>query len=680
MAKVILVYANCANSVAKGDFSLAGGAARDIACELSDSDSDIEVILTSDAADVWKYHVLYGRPVDGKVKIDGISIKVQAIEEFDAVGNEVTALVEGGCKCTGTDIVKRVLSSQTKIVFLRAANQKSCDRSTWVNVLNLQQPEVYPYFDDIQVITTGLGPIRDGLPRVKQARELGSLSATEQRKIPSNNYGFVYFSSTIDILDSAGIAQYMAIAKQKEYVLVGGFEGNKWLINSALSREFQSSDLPTITFYPSLDNLTMRHAVVGSSRLVGSTGVMSTIEAMHDGKLPYYQYMDHNENFSASYLDSVRRVIGNRGYLAGKISGMIIALAQLLFRQKPLEQSDSSDLQRFLRLDSVSDELVDINHEIIDQANGKMVSAMMRTINGPGSNSKDAQIQFALRMLRKPGEMISPPMDQALRRAAFWQRPFELRVLLQNIILDEINQPDTTDKKRSSLHWAVLGGNFDCVALLLRANADVNAKDGLGKTALDYARAQPVKAILLLAGAKLSSELVERDEDEFDSVEADQTVPEIIDTGVEAPTTAAKHSATVDDVKVAQLALLAKINDYIRWSKNKDCDDGRNYALGFFSKWRHGDFGVKRAEELIRLVSKARCKKDMVETLQQHFSKNSKVENHSLDTYVLEAIDTQRSFFKTTDSYNLRDKSQRTALRDSFCHIKYGPAPAFSMG
>jgi hypothetical protein len=677
MTKVILVYANCYDPNAKGDFSLAANAAKDIALELQSTASDQEVILTSNADDLWKYYALYGNPMSGKIVIDGVSLKVQALEMLDAINHEVSAIVEAGCKLPASEVVKRVLTAQSKIIILLAANQPISDFASQISYLNSEQPGLCPYFADVHVLTSGLGSLRDGLPNIKKNTELASLSEAEQGKIPRGNYGFGYFNvgdPILTMLQSTSVAQYMKLANQTQYVLVGDFADKKWIIDAALIKAFPAGDIPTVHFYPSLNNLTMRHIVQKGSLLVGTTGVMSALETMHDGKLPYYQYFRSNRDFVSSYLDAVHSAVGNRSYLERNVSEMVIALAQILFKPKPLCSNSSLELEKLLRKQTVTNELIAVNHQIIDQASGKMVGSIMRVLNATNMNSTAKQIPFALSMLCKPGETSTPQVSKGLRRAAFWCRPFELRVLLQTTTLDEINSPDSAEKQRTPLHWAVLGGSTDCVALLLQAKANLNSKDKSGKTPLDYAKNESMVSLLTSAGGKYSKDLPDPQEESMQEnveIHTCQTQKGEINSPQERTNL---PSLPNDDVIEIQHALFSKINDYIRWSKNKDKDDGRHYALGFFSKWRHGEFGIKRAEELMRCLSKAGCKKEIIETLRQHFTKDSKLNNHSLDTYLLEAVDNNQDFFKTPGHCNLRNQEERVSLRDAFCNCTNSPA------
>lgn len=88
-----------------------------------------------------------------------------------------------------------------------------------------------------------------------------------------------------------------------------------------------------------------------------------------------------------------------------------------------------------------------------------------------------------------------------------------------------------------------------------------------------------------------------------------------------------------------QAALLQKITDYLTWRKNKGGDDGRGYQPGWFTRIRHfSDFGKNRATELQQELQGA-GPEGVVALIRGHLAgKNSKLHNHSLDSYLLEAI------------------------------------------
>lgn len=112
-------------------------------------------------------------------------------------------------------------------------------------------------------------------------------------------------------------------------------------------------------------------------------------------------------------------------------------------------------------------------------------------------------------------------------------------------------------------------------------------------------------------------------------------------------------------------ALIKKVDDYLRWRANKDIDDGRGYKLGFFSKIRHySQFGQKRAETLKSALQKTEDMKTLIAILQGHLRKDSKLNNHSLDTYLLEEIQANQTL-PLKKSFKLAELEERCALRET---------------
>lgn len=108
--------------------------------------------------------------------------------------------------------------------------------------------------------------------------------------------------------------------------------------------------------------------------------------------------------------------------------------------------------------------------------------------------------------------------------------------------------------------------------------------------------------------------------------------------------------------------LIKKIDNYLYWRDNKDSNDGRGYRLGLFTKLRHySEFGKIRANNLKQKLEKA-APEDLISIFQKHLSKDSKLNNHSLDTYLLEAVAQHKQLFNMSRDFNLREEHERTEL------------------
>lgn len=97
--------------------------------------------------------------------------------------------------------------------------------------------------------------------------------------------------------------------------------------------------------------------------------------------------------------------------------------------------------------------------------------------------------------------------------------------------------------------------------------------------------------------------------------------------------------------KQQRTILIEAIDLYLRWRNDQSYDDGRGYVLGWFTWLRHWtNFGKTRAENLRVLLSN-KTVPDSIKLLQRHLMLNSKIDNHSLDTYILEAVYKHKELF-----------------------------------
>ncbi|MBN9231778.1 MAG: sel1 repeat family protein [Legionella sp.] len=91
--------------------------------------------------------------------------------------------------------------------------------------------------------------------------------------------------------------------------------------------------------------------------------------------------------------------------------------------------------------------------------------------------------------------------------------------------------------------------------------------------------------------------------------------------------------------------LIQAIDNYLYWRSHKHDADNRGYTIGYFTRFRHfTDFGKTRAIQLKNLLS-AKPAPHPVLILQQHFKTHSTINNHSLDTYLLECIVQNKGLF-----------------------------------
>lgn len=492
MAKTILIYANCSNATSKGDFVHAGNIAKDLANLLQDG--DIKVVLTSTRDGIDRFKTIYDHSLKDHLMIEGFIVGLCSLEEFDGVDNEVIAFIEANhCKYAPAQVVKRVLSPDSKFLLIGAGNQpanlnnKSLQHMLFLHYMKAQ-PGLYDSFDeqDILIGASGVGPNRLGLPQLKEARELADLSPAQQKKIPKIPYGFMYFMFTHKFIDL--ITQYVKLTGLSRYVLIGDFTIYSFAIQQALINKlgFNKTQVPKIDFHQSLENPEMRKMLAGShSDLVLSTGVMSAIEAMNENKLPYYQDFSENVEFVKSYLNAVKSICASDASIVN--APWIITLSEILFASKPLHGSQMTQVSDLMGQPSIKHQLIHVNKTIIKKANGTLAPQLLSFIGSPSRTRLHSQCVTVCQSLRKPGEVNMPVYDQALRRAASWGRLFELKVLVKSMTREEISKQDRTSNRFTALHWAVVEKQFDCARVLVNAGALIDVEDKFGKTPMKYA-------------------------------------------------------------------------------------------------------------------------------------------------------------------------------------------------
>ncbi|MFA6303691.1 MAG: Dot/Icm T4SS effector AnkY/LegA9 [Legionella sp.] len=519
MKKTILIHAHCVNKTAKGDYFLAGSIAADLA-GISDA-TDYTIALTSSEHGVAQFEALYGKATNGMIKIKGHNIALCELESIDPLKIDLVAFIEANrCKYAPAEIIKRILSPNTKFLFIGAAHQphptSKFMHSVLFDSIKSGQPGLYDSFDedDTLIATAGIGPEQLGLPYLPALNELPPLVTEQTTLIPTAPYGFMYFASHDPNYDARYVSEYMQLTKQNEYVLVGDFSDSLSRINYTIKDIFEPGKTPVIHFHQSLNNTLMRTMVARSSnKLVLSTGVMGVFELFHESKLPYYEYMEHNSKFIISYLTAVKSICSSDENLVGAMPKLIIELSNLLFSKKPMLDSEFRRTKELLNMDSVSSNLIEVNSRILKNANGRLAPQLLSFIGGPRKTQDYRQCVSVCLSLRKTGESNFPSFDQALRRAASKGLLFELKVLINYLSVSELNKTDNNTTKYTALHWAVKTSHYECAKKLIEAGSDATIKDGSGLTPLDYARSKSDKALI-----DLLSPTKKRKASEFDEI------------------------------------------------------------------------------------------------------------------------------------------------------------------
>lgn len=508
MGKVILIHANCVNTTARGDFVFAGNIAKDLVQELySRSIYDIDVTLVSTLDGVRRFEGLYGAPVKGQITVEKARVGLSSLEQFDAIEHTVIAFIDANrCMHSSAELVKRVLSPDCKFLFVGNVNQQEYSdlsiQALYRRQIKLEQPNVYDLFSDNDILlgSAGLGRNRLGLPTITKTVDLPELTGSHREMLPTGDYGFMYVNAVDSSKDYKLIAQYIKLSAINKYVLVGEFSSKKYEVQHAYEMDtslFPSKKvLPQIEYHQSLPSGVMRKSVANSKgSLVLSTGVTSTLEAMQDGKLTYYQDMSSNIEFVTAYLIAVKSIVSSDKSLSGMMPQLIIQLSTLLFASKPLDLPSMAQTNMLIHLPPVRSKLINMNQTIIGQASGTIAPRLLTFIGAEKNTQDHLQLAAVCTSLRKDGERANPVHDQALRRAAVWGRLFELKVLIKSMSRSDLDKKDA-NSGRTALHWAVLNKNFDCARQLVSAGASLDVQDKQGKTPLHTAVSNGDRAMI----------------------------------------------------------------------------------------------------------------------------------------------------------------------------------------
>lgn len=499
--KTILVYANCNNPTAKGDFSFGGNMAADLKREATKQQENIEIILVSTRDGIGRFESLYGQPDNsGTVRIAGVEIGLSAIEDVPAHGKNVIAYIDANyCKPAATDIIKRVVNPDCRLLFIGNANQEdwrnAAYRSDLEDMSCQLQPNLIHSFsnENIYFASAGMSGDRIGMTTIAELADLHPLSEAEESTIPAERYGFMYLSGQASHVRSL-IYQYIELTNKPTYVLVGNFCANDlFMIQATCSNMNINTNsnpiAPKVVHHKSLaNNLMRRMSANAHGELVLSTGVNSALEAMQDGKLTYYQYMENNENFVTVFLDAARQLARLR--LESKLAKDVTDLAAFLFAKKPLSEIERKVLHFTLKDPSTTSAMVSVNQELIRTANGSLANNIFSVINANTKSHLARQTDAACRKLRVAKDTCIPDPGKALRRAAATGKIFELKVLIRfinssvhlNLTVDDA----CANRKRTAIHWAAINGEKDAVKLLLDAGASLTMEDCEQKRPVDY--------------------------------------------------------------------------------------------------------------------------------------------------------------------------------------------------
>ncbi|HAZ7574233.1 hypothetical protein OQJ02_11930 [Legionella sp. PATHC032] len=112
--------------------------------------------------------------------------------------------------------------------------------------------------------------------------------------------------------------------------------------------------------------------------------------------------------------------------------------------------------------------------------------------------------------------------------------------------------------------------------------------------------------------------------------------------------------------------LIGAADEYLRWRNNESKETDYQKSSGTLTWLRHyTDFGKNRANDLKNELNKAQDLKTMLDVIQKHFANNSRLHNHSLDSYLLRAVNKDFNKFKSIFNFeHLAIKNDTHATRE----------------
>lgn len=512
--KIIIVFARCRNSKAKGDYAFACDLAHTIAEEAYDA-LGATVILSTVRESLHHFYELYRCPLadaSGYIRVEGMRIRLQALEDFDPAAIDLRAFIDANrCRYPDSGLVKRLLSPDSRYIFVGHAHQpviKDDLFPIYMSRVKYQQPGLFTLLSIPSCITVGLGSERAGIPKLAEPKSRDELSPAVACSIPaSGSYGMAYLGAP-SLEDVVTLARYQQLTGANRIEVIGSFDEMP-LFQSTLTTAMRAKGIrisfngraadvdTTFDFKRSIQRETMSTMTREACQIVLNTGVASTLEALGSGKIIFYQYLEHNVDFVESYL----RAIDAKGRLIATpdIRSAIKRMAALLFAPKPLSEANFATLKTLTSQGSLRTRLGQMNREIIKEAVDKDLSRQLlhslssRPVTEAFKRAQLRQVCISLQKPRDHGEL--PRLEVALRRACTdLSCSAEIKILLARATLAQINSV-SPHNGRTSLHWAAIHNNLAAIRLLLAKDADKSKVDGEGRLAEDYASSLGLKLL-----------------------------------------------------------------------------------------------------------------------------------------------------------------------------------------
>ncbi len=510
---IIIIFGDCREPNAKGDYQLAAALGHDFVKEITDQklSHQVEVVLTTSSDAIHKYHQLYTplNTTDMGCYLDvmGTPIRTQSLEDLIDHDEKILAFIDANhCRGPVQGVLEHVLSPNTKVLAIYGPHQPDFG--------SMPQPivhasfdggrtgrEIYNYYQrSMTFYSEGIGGSRLGV-LVQPMSEVTTMDS-DQEKIfkpyPSGDYSFLYMSASFGNLDQL-LSEFISLSQAKNFIFVGNYESDfkKAVVRLPYAAHYQLDDGrmgenvkpgDPVSFhsYKSIPANVMRYLINDSSTLIAVTGASTLLEALLAGKIPYYQTTRTNQVLVDSFQGDVkRRLTSSTASMAMRQN--VIELLSILFAPKPLGLTDKRRAQDLLAQPNIISLTSAISRTTIEKANGSIARKLLPSILSKGNPNALNQVNLACFKLRKPGEYVNPDYNKALRRAAFWGKYFELKILLTHAASISLDISNADSKSRMPLHWALIGRQSQAALAIIDSGASLSRMDIDGLSPLHYA-------------------------------------------------------------------------------------------------------------------------------------------------------------------------------------------------
>lgn len=512
--KTIVISANCRNETALGDYQIAAQIASSFISTLTHEEfasQNITIVLMTTEDRIRAFTNLFGsRDNQDSILIGENRIKLYSDSKFPLHDYTVIAYISANhCRTMPTQTLKNILTAQTKISYVCGPHHENYAQNplAYLHFTHSRALELGTLYNYFEPYIGSLGFAADAgrlgfhsITPAAQQPELSEAESSQLPKLPYNGYAFAYFNGITRCVENE-LEEFIALShpSTNNFLFIGNYAAPlKQKIKSLpYSIDYQIDENQGSTMrvgpYLNINHTThlpykiFKQAALNAQTLVGGSGVNFMQEALVDGKIIYLQHMQINSVFVNSYLSSLQSLMCSitKSPQEKQTLQSSHALASILMKPKPLTITDKQQAAKLLKDTAVTDNLVNNNQALMQSSQKSIAKQLLPFLLQPNSDEyKNKQLKLAMTALRKPTETELPNYEQALRRAAFYNKRFELKVLLEHMKTKGFNINGVTPPHNMTpLHFAAQAGHINIVIELLYQGANPNLIDAKGRTA-----------------------------------------------------------------------------------------------------------------------------------------------------------------------------------------------------